>query len=89
MTILVSGGAGFIGGNFVLDWLDRHDETVVNLDKLTYAGNPDTLKGLTGNSRHVFVHGDIGDRQLIDDLLSRLRPRAVINCGRNNNFPLM
>ncbi|KAA1184420.1 dTDP-glucose 4,6-dehydratase [Rhizobium tropici] len=79
MTILVSGGAGFIGGNFVLDWIERHDETVVNLDKLTYAGNLDTLKGLKGNNRHVFVHGDIGDRQLIDDLLSRHRPRAVLN----------
>ncbi len=79
MTILVSGGAGFIGGNFVLDWLERHDETVVNLDKLTYAGNLDTLKGLKGNNRHVFVHGDIGDRDLVSDLLSMHRPRAVIN----------
>ena len=79
MTILVSGGAGFIGGNFVLDWLERHDETVVNLDKLTYAGNLDTLKGLKGNNRHVFVHGDIGDRELVRDLLSMHRPRAVIN----------
>lgn len=79
MTILVSGGAGFIGGNFVLDWLERHDETVVNLDKLTYAGNLDTLKGLKGNNRHVFVHGDIGDRELVSDLLAMHRPRAVIN----------
>ncbi|MBB4244341.1 dTDP-glucose 4,6-dehydratase [Rhizobium tropici] len=79
MTILVSGGAGFIGGNFVLDWLERHDETVVNLDKLTYAGNLDTLKGLKGDDRHVFVHGDIGDRELVSDLLSMHRPRAVIN----------
>ncbi|MBB3384522.1 MULTISPECIES: dTDP-glucose 4,6-dehydratase [unclassified Rhizobium] len=79
MTILVSGGAGFIGGNFVLDWLERHDETVVNLDKLTYAGNLDTLKGLKGDDRHVFVHGDIGDRELVSDLLSLHRPRAVIN----------
>lgn len=79
MTILVSGGAGFIGGNFVLDWLERHDETVINLDKLTYAGNLDTLKGLKGNNRHVFVQGDIGDRELLSDLLSMHRPRAVIN----------
>ncbi len=79
MTILVSGGAGFIGGNFVLDWLERHDETVVNLDKLTYAGNLDTLKGLKGDGRHVFVHGDIGDRELVSDLLSTHRPRALIN----------
>ena len=79
MTILVSGGAGFIGGNFVLDWLERDGETVVNLDKLTYAGNLDTLKGLKGDDRHVFVHGDIGDRELMSDLLAMHRPRAVIN----------
>jgi dTDP-glucose 4,6-dehydratase len=79
MTILVSGGAGFIGGNFVLDWLERHDETVVNLDKLTYAGNLDTLKELKSDSRHVFVRGDIGDRELVSDLLSMHKPRAVIN----------
>lgn len=79
MTILVSGGAGFIGGNFVLDWLERHDETVINLDKLTYAGNLDTLRELKGDDRHVFVHGDIGDRELVSDLLSIHKPRAVIN----------
>ena len=79
MTILVSGGAGFIGGNFVLDWLRQSDETVVNLDKLTYAGNLDTLSGLNGNKRHMFVHGDIGDRGLVDTLLATHRPRAVIN----------
>jgi dTDP-glucose 4,6-dehydratase len=79
MTILVSGGAGFIGGNFVLDWLEQRDETVINLDKLTYAGNLDTLKGLKGNNRHVFVHGDIGDRELLTDLLSMHRPRAILN----------
>ncbi|PST17617.1 dTDP-glucose 4,6-dehydratase [Rhizobium sp. JAB6] len=79
MTILVSGGAGFIGGNFVLDWLERHDETVVNLDKLTYAGNLDTLRGLEGDDRHVFVHGDIGDRELVGDLLAIHKPRAIIN----------
>ena len=79
MTILVSGGAGFIGGNFVLNWLERHDETVINLDKLTYAGNLDTLKGLKSDDRHVFVRGDIGDRELVSDLLSTHRPRALIN----------
>ncbi|WFU08827.1 dTDP-glucose 4,6-dehydratase [Rhizobium sp. CB3090] len=79
MTILVSGGAGFIGGNFVLDWLERFDETVINLDKLTYAGNLGTLKELNGNGRHVFVHGDIGDRDLVSDLLVTHKPRAVIN----------
>ncbi|MGN6777662.1 dTDP-glucose 4,6-dehydratase [Rhizobium sp.] len=79
MTILVSGGAGFIGGNFVLDWLERGDETVVNLDKLTYAGNLDTLKELKSDDRHVFVHGDIGDRELVSDLLTIHKPRAIIN----------
>jgi dTDP-glucose 4,6-dehydratase len=79
MTILVSGGAGFIGGNFVLDWLDHFDEAVINLDKLTYAGNLETLKRLNGNNRHVFVHGDIGDRDLINNLLAMYKPRAVIN----------
>ncbi|MFS8047443.1 dTDP-glucose 4,6-dehydratase [Rhizobium sp. BR 314] len=79
MTILVSGGAGFIGANFVLSWLERHDETVVNLDKLTYAGNLDTLKGLRGDNRHVFVHGDIGDREQVSALISKSRPRAVVN----------
>ncbi|MBB6486727.1 dTDP-glucose 4,6-dehydratase [Rhizobium lusitanum] len=79
MTILVSGGAGFIGANFVLSWLERHDETIINLDKLTYAGNLDTLKDLRGNNRHVFVHGDIGDREQVSELIARHRPRAVIN----------
>ncbi len=79
MTILVSGGAGFIGGNYVLDWIEQHDETVINLDKLTYAGNLNTLKGLKGNNRHVFIHGDIGDRGLVSELLSMYRPRAVLN----------
>jgi dTDP-glucose 4,6-dehydratase len=77
--ILVTGGAGFIGGNFVLDWLATSDEPVVNLDKLTYAGNLDTLSGLEGDPRHIFVRGDIGDRALLRDLLSQHRPRAVVN----------
>lgn len=79
MTILVTGGAGFIGGNFVLDWLAQSDETVVNLDALSYAGNLDTLKSLEQDPRHVFVRGDIGDRVLVDALLAEHRPRAVIN----------
>jgi len=79
MTILVTGGAGFIGGNFVLDWIAGSDEPVVNLDKLTYAGNLQTLASLQGNPRHVFVQGDIGDRALLDRLLAEHRPRAVIN----------
>ena len=79
MAILVTGGAGFIGGNFVLDWLAAHDETVVNLDKLTYAGNLQTLASLQGNPRHVFVQGDIGDRELVAGLLAQYQPRAVLN----------
>jgi dTDP-glucose 4,6-dehydratase len=77
--ILVTGGAGFIGGNFVLDWLAGSDEPVVNLDKLTYAGNLETLASLQGNPRHIFVQGDIGDRALLERLLAEHRPRAVIN----------
>ncbi|WP_420476676.1 dTDP-glucose 4,6-dehydratase [Noviherbaspirillum sp. ST9] len=77
--ILVTGGAGFIGGNFILEWLAENGEAVVNLDKLTYAGNPDTLSTLTGDPRYVFVRGDIGDRTLVSALLSKHRPRAVIN----------
>jgi dTDP-glucose 4,6-dehydratase len=79
MTILVTGGAGFIGGNFVLDWLAGSDEVVVNLDKLTYAGNLQTLASVQGNPRHVFVQGDIGDRALVERLLAEHQPRAVIN----------
>ena len=79
MTLLVTGGAGFIGGNFVLDWVAGADEPVVNLDKLTYAGNLETLAPLQGNARHTFVQGDIGDRALVDRLLAEHKPRAVIN----------
>jgi dTDP-glucose 4,6-dehydratase len=79
MTILMTGGAGFIGGNFVLDWVAGSDETVINLDKLTYAGNLETLFTLHGNPSHIFVKGDIGDRVLVKRLLAEHRPRAVIN----------
>jgi dTDP-glucose 4,6-dehydratase len=79
MAILVTGGAGFIGSNFVLDWLAQSDEAIVNLDKLTYAGNLDNLAGLEGDARHIFVKGDIGDMQLVAKLLSEHNPRAVIN----------
>ena len=79
MTILVTGGAGFIGANFVLDWLAESSETVVNLDKLTYAGNLETLASLQGNPHHVFVQGDIGDADLVAQLLQTHQPRAVIN----------
>jgi dTDP-glucose 4,6-dehydratase len=77
--ILVTGGAGFIGANFVLDWLAGSDEPVLNLDALTYAGNLDSLGALQGDARHVFVHGDITDRALLDRLLARYRPRAVLH----------
>ncbi len=77
--ILVTGGAGFIGSNFVLDWLTQSDEPVVNLDALTYAGNLANLASLKDDARHVFVHGDIGDRALVDELLARHRPRAIVN----------
>jgi dTDP-glucose 4,6-dehydratase len=79
MTILVTGGAGFIGSNFVLDWLAQTDEPIVNLDKLTYAGNRANLASLDGDARHLFVQGDIGDAALVGALLSRHRPRAVLN----------
>ena len=79
MTILVTGGAGFIGANFVLDWLAHSDETVVNLDKLTYAGNLDNLSSLSGNTRHIFVQGDIGDSALVERLLEEHQPRAILN----------
>ncbi len=79
MTVLVTGGAGFIGGNFVLDWCAQSDEPIVNLDKLTYAGNLDTLKSLHEDSRHIFIKGDIGDKDLVSSLLTQYQPRAVIN----------
>ncbi|MGC1819044.1 MAG: dTDP-glucose 4,6-dehydratase [Casimicrobiaceae bacterium] len=77
--ILVTGGAGFIGSNFVLDWLAAHDEPVVDLDKLTYAGNLRSLAGLAGDSRHMFVRGDIGDADTVSALLEQHRPRAIVN----------
>ena len=77
--ILVTGGAGFIGANFVLDWLAQSDEPVINLDKLTYAGNLENLASLQGDPRHVFVQGDIGDEALVAQLLAQHQPRAVLN----------
>ncbi len=77
--ILVTGGAGFIGSNFVLDWLATADEAVVNLDALTYAGNLENLASLRGDARHVFVHGDIGNSELVAQLLDRYQPRAIVN----------
>jgi dTDP-glucose 4,6-dehydratase len=77
--ILVTGGAGFIGSNFVLDWLAPGAEPVLNLDALTYAGNAENLAALAGDERHVFVRGDICDRPLLDRLFAAHRPRAVVH----------
>ena len=79
MSILVTGSAGFIGANFVLDWLAQSDEPVISLDKLTYAGNLQNLASLEGDARHVFVNGDIADIALVASLLNEHQPRAVIN----------
>ncbi len=79
MTLLVTGGAGFIGSNFVLDWLAQSEEPVINFDKLTYAGNRENLASLDGDARHVFVQGDIGDYDLVSRLLAEHQPRAVVN----------
>ncbi len=77
--IFVTGGAGFIGSNFVLDWLAQTDEPVLNLDKLTYAGNQENLASLQGDPRHIFVQGDIGDSGLLERLLAQHQPRAIVN----------
>ncbi|CAB3829590.1 dTDP-glucose 4,6-dehydratase [Achromobacter denitrificans] len=79
MSIIVTGGAGFIGSNFVLDWLAQSDEPVITLDKLTYAGNPDNLASLKNDPRHHLVQGDIGDAELVSTLLAKYQPRAVLN----------
>lgn len=79
MSIMVTGGAGFIGANFVLDWLAQHDEPVINLDKLTYAGNLENLAAVQDDARHIFVRGDIGEVALVGRLLVEHNPRAVIN----------
>jgi dTDP-glucose 4,6-dehydratase len=79
MTLLVTGGAGFIGSNFVHHWLSAHEEPLVNLDKLTYAGNLGNLQSLAQDKRHVFVQGDIGDTALVTQLLQQHQPRAVLH----------
>ncbi len=78
-SILVTGGAGFIGSNFILDWLAQDGEAVVNLDKLTYAGNPENLAAIHQNPRYTFVHGDICDRALVVSLLEQYQPRAIVH----------
>ena len=77
--ILVTGGAGFIGANFVLDWLAQSDEAIINLDVLTYAGNLQSLASLGADTRHIFVQGNIGDSTLVADLLAQNQPRSIIN----------
>jgi dTDP-glucose 4,6-dehydratase len=79
MTILVTGAAGFIGSNFVLDWFQQSDEDVVSFDLLTYAGNLENLSSLNGNPNHHFVKGNIGDRDLVTQLLQKHQVRAVLN----------
>ncbi|MGB8436137.1 MAG: GDP-mannose 4,6-dehydratase, partial [Burkholderiales bacterium] len=79
MTVLVTGGAGFIGSNYVLDWVAATGEPVVNLDNLTYAGNLANLASLAGDACHTFVRGAIGDRTLVRDLITRHRPRAIVH----------
>ena len=79
MSLLVTGGAGFIGSNFVHTWLTGSDELIVNVDKLTYAGNLGNLQSLADDKRHVFVQGDIGDRELLASLLQQHQPRAVLH----------
>jgi dTDP-glucose 4,6-dehydratase len=83
--ILVTGGAGFIGSNFVLDWLARSDEPVLNLDALTYAGNRESLASLEEDPRHHFVHGDIVDRALLDRIFALHRPRAVVHLAAESH----
>ncbi|MDR2839539.1 MAG: dTDP-glucose 4,6-dehydratase, partial [Azonexus sp.] len=77
--ILVTGGAGFIGSNFILDWLATSDEPVINLDALTYAGNLENLAALAGDPRHIFIHGSIGDFERVSGLLAKHQPRAIVN----------
>ncbi len=79
MTVLITGGAGFIGSNFVLDWMGASGEPVINVDKLTYAGNVANLAPLAGDARHVFVQADIADQPRLEQLLAEHRPRAIVN----------
>ena len=79
MTILVTGAAGFIGSNFVLDWFDNSQEDVVSIDILTYAGNLENLSSLDGNSHHHFIRGNISDRALVSEILKKYQIRAIVN----------
>ncbi|UOF93984.1 MAG: dTDP-glucose 4,6-dehydratase [Bordetella sp.] len=79
MSILVTGGAGFIGSNFILDWIDKKNEVIVNVDKLSYAGNLENLLSIKANPNYFFIQGDIKDRSLLGQIFSKFKPRAVIN----------
>ena len=79
MSILVTGAAGFIGSNFVLNWFSEHREKVIALDKLTYAGNLENLKSVENNPNYTFVKADIGDSTIVAKLLKEYQPRAIIN----------
>jgi dTDP-glucose 4,6-dehydratase len=85
MTILVTGGAGFIGSNFVLDWLRAEQQPLVNLDKVTYAGNPANLDALRSDPRYTFVRGDIADAALVRDVLARYRPSAIVHLAAESH----
>lgn len=84
-TILVTGGAGFIGSNLVHYLLEKDDITVINLDKLTYAGNTESLQDVIDNERHIFVHGDVGDRELLNSLLIKYEPSAVMHLAAESH----
>src|SRR5262245_39718812 len=83
--VLVTGGAGFIGANFVLDWITTDGSPVINVDKLTYAGNLGNLATLKDDDRHLFVRGDIGDRSLVARLLAEHRPRAIVHLAAESH----
>ena len=85
MSILVTGAAGFIGSNFVLNWLSEHKEKVIALDKLTYAGNLENLKTVENHPSYVFVQGDIGDSELVAKLLKEHQPRAICEFCRGES----
>jgi dTDP-glucose 4,6-dehydratase len=83
--ILITGGAGFIGSNFILDWLEQSNESIVDVDKLTYAGNLENLSQLKNDSRHIFIKGDIGDKALMEFVFKTYKPRAVINLAAESH----